>query len=57
MTWAGVHSLTHSTAAGTANCAGGYAGSLEHEDTDAADWASWGIDCETALDDELLRPC
>ncbi|PWI71730.1 glycoside hydrolase family 27 protein [Purpureocillium lilacinum] len=32
------------SSAGTANCAGGYAGSLEHEDTDAADWASWGID-------------
>ncbi|UNI17038.1 Alpha-galactosidase [Purpureocillium takamizusanense] len=29
--------------AGTATCAG-YPASLEHEETDAADWASWGID-------------
>ncbi|KAK8147714.1 hypothetical protein G3M48_001184 [Beauveria asiatica] len=29
--------------AGTTTCAG-YPASLEHEDIDAADWASWGID-------------
>ena len=24
-----------------------YPGSLEHEETDAADFASWGVDCKS----------
>lgn len=35
--------------AGTMTCAQ-YPGSLEHEETDAADFASWGVDCKSTLD-------
>ncbi len=34
-----------SKAAGTETCAG-YPASLEHEETDAADFAAWGVDCK-----------
>lgn len=35
--------------AGIMTCAQ-YPGSLEHEETDAADFASWGVDCLSTLD-------
>ena len=43
LVWECVQNLTLA-GAGTETC-GRYPGSLEHEESDAADFAAWGIDC------------
>jgi alpha-galactosidase len=40
-----IHSSNIISGAGTLTCSK-YPGSLGYEETDAAQWASWGIDCE-----------